>query len=313
MKLSINPEPKNGLPLALITAVAAVLLIAVSFAGLAQSAGAAPTPGKKIVALTPFSANAMATLGVRPKAVGEVLNTSDEATSWHPLIDAGLRSDRIKTLTLTHPNGPNLEQLAKLNPKVVFTSPQWAKGTPAMKSLGIKVTTADPKNLSQVYSNFRRVGKVLGKSRQANKQVTKIRKSVSRVSSLPKPDSKTVMVVLGVGRTPFTFLGNSWGGSLVKLAGAKLLTGGGKSGSGFARISDEVVIAEDPDVIIAVPHAVKGDIDELKEYMTTNPAWSQTTAVDENRLYVSSDNSLLQAGVDPAKVIRKIKSEYLSD
>ena len=312
MKLSMTPQPKNGLLLGLIALLTAVVLIGVSFAGLAQSASAA-TPGKKIVALTPFSANVMGLLGAQPRAVGEVLNTSDSALSYHPLIEAGLRSEKTKVLTLTHPNGPNLEELAKLNPKLVFTSPQWSKGTSAMKSLGITVKTQDPKNLGQVYSGVKAVGKVLGKSKLADKKAKAIKNQVKIATRGTTPGSKSVMVVLGVGRTPFTFLKNSWGGQLVTSAGGKLTTGGASNASGFARISDEVVIAEDPDVIIAVPHAVKGDIPELVDYMKTNPAWAQTTAVSENKLFVSTDNSLLQAGIDPAKVIRKIRTQYLSD
>jgi len=312
MKLSMTPQPKNGLPLALIALLTAVALIGVSFAGLAQSASGA-TPAKKIVALTPFSANAMGLLGAQPRAIGEVLNTSDAASSYHPLINSGLRGGRIDTLTLTHPNGPNLEKLAKLNPKLVFTSPQWSKGTAAMKSLGITVKTQDPKNLGQVYSGVKAVGKVLGKSKLANKKSKAIKRRVAAATAPVTADSKSVMVILGVGRTPFTFLDNSWGGQLVKAAGGKLEDGDASNSSGFARISDEVVIASDPDVIIAVPHAVKGDIPELIEYMKSNPAWEQTTAVQNDQLYVSTDNSLLQAGVDPAKVIRKIRTDYLSD
>ncbi len=123
----------------------------------------------------------------------------------------------------------------------------------------------------------------------------------------------TVMLILGVGRTPFTFLPNSWGGDLVTKAGGELLTGGVESDSGFERISDEVVVAEDPDVIIAVPHANEEDIPSLTEYLRTNPAWATTSAVRNDRIYISVDNSLLQAGTDVARTIRKVRRVYLEN
>jgi len=122
-----------------------------------------------------------------------------------------------------------------------------------------------------------------------------------------------VMVILGVGRTPFVFLPNSWGGDVVTKSGGELLTGGVESGSGFERISDEVVVAENPDVIIAVPHAEEDDIPSLSEYLRTNPAWAGTNAVENDRIYISVDNSLLQAGTDVAHTIRKVRRGYLDN
>ena len=121
------------------------------------------------------------------------------------------------------------------------------------------------------------------------------------------------MLILGVGRTPFTFLPNSWGGDIVTKAGGELLTGGVSSNSGFERISDEVVVAENPDIIIAVPHANEDDIPSLTEYLRENPAWSSTTAARNGRVYVSVDNSLLQAGTDIARTIRKVRRAYLQN
>jgi ABC-type Fe3+-hydroxamate transport system substrate-binding protein len=64
------------------------------------------------------------------------------------------------------------------------------------------------------------------------------------------------------------------------------------------------VVAENPDVIVAVPHAEEDDIPSLAEYLRTNPAWAGTNAVENDRIYISVDNSLLQAGTDVARTIR---------
>ena len=51
------------------------------------------------------------------------------------------------------------------------------------------------------------------------------------------------------------------------------MTQGLSSPSGTARISDELIVKRNPDMIIAVPHGNPGDIDRLAAYMRDNPSW----------------------------------------
>ena len=68
-----------------------------------------------------------------------------------------------------------------------------------------------------------------------------------------------------------------------------------------------------PDVIVAVPHANEDDIPSLTEYLRNNPAWQSTPAVRNGRIHISIDNSLLQAGTDVARTIRKVRRVYLQN
>lgn len=277
------------------------LLALLVIALLALPAGAQAAP--RIVALTPFGANTLAKLGVEPVGVGQTLGGRERLSP---------KLKGVPVLPLSHPNGPNLEQLASLEPDVVLSSPTWAKGNESMGDLGIRVLIREPRRLRESYAQTLAIGRLVGRARAAEELVkkTKARVAMARreIDSHPR-----VMVILGVGRTPFVFLPNSWGGDLVAKAGGELLTGGVESGSGFERISDEVVVAEDPDVIIAVPHAEEDDIPSLAEYLRSNPAWAGTSAVENDRIYISVDNSLLQAGTDVARTIRKVRRVYLDN
>lgn len=277
------------------------LLLALLVTALALPASAQAAP--RIVALTPFGANTLAKLGVKPVAVGQTLGGRER-------ISPKLKG--VPVLPLSHPNGPNLEQLASLDPDVVLSSPTWAKGNESMGDLGIKVMIREPRLLQDSYAQTLAIGRLVGKAKAAKALVKSLKKRVAlarkEIESRPR-----VMVILGVGRTPFVFLPNSWGGDIVTKAGGELLTGGVESGSGFERISDEVVVAENPDVIIAVPHAEEDDIPSLSEYLRTNPAWAGTNAVESGRIYISIDNSLLQAGTDVAHTIRKVRRSYLDN
>lgn len=280
-----------------------VLLAALLAAFLSLPVAARAAPPKRIVALTPFAANTLVKLGVTPVGIGQTLGGQER---FSPKLKG------VTTLPLSHPNGPNLEQLASLDPDLVFSSRTWAKGNESMGDLGIDVLIHEPFRLNGAFAQTIEIGAVVGKVKQAKALVAGMKKSVAQARRGIK-ERPTVMLILGVGRTPFTFLPNSWGGDIVTKAGGRLLTGGVESDSGFERISDEVVVAEDPDVIVAVPHANEDDIPSLTEYLGTNPAWQTTSAVRNERIYISVDNSLLQPGTDVARTIRKVRRVYLEN
>lgn len=286
--------------------VASLLALAAALLALALPAAtgaAAPAKSQRIVALTPFAANTLAKLGAMPVGVGQTLGGEARLSP---------KLKNVTVLPLSHPNGPNLEQLASLDPDVVLSSPTWAKGNQAMENLGIDVVIREPRTIGNAYFDTYKIGLMVGRQHQARALLKSIRAKVDAATKEVTEHPK-VMLILGVGRTPFTMLPNSWGGDIVTKAGGELLTGGVDSNSGFERISDEVVVAENPDVIIAVPHANASDIPSLTEYLRDNPAWSSTTAAQTGRVYVSVDNSLLQAGADIARTIRKVRSAYLKN
>lgn len=280
-----------------------LLTAALLAAILCLPAGAQAAPPKRIVALTPFTANTLAKLGVKPVGIGQTLGGAER---FSPKLKG------VPALPLSHPNGPNLEQLASLDPDLVFSSNTWAKGNGAMGNLGIRVLVHEPFRLNGAFAQTLVIGALVGKLKEAKALVASMKKSVAQARRGIE-QRPTVMLILGVGRTPFTFLPNSWGGDIVTKAGGRLLTGGVESSSGFERISDEVVVAEDPDVIVAVPHANEEDIPSLTEYLRTNPAWATTSAVRNGRIHISVDNSLLQAGTDIARTIRKVRRVYLQN
>ena len=290
---------KRALPL-LLAALAALLLAAAP-----ATAAAAPRKDvpKRIVALTPFAANTLARLGVTPVGIGQTLGGAERFSP---------KLKRVEVLPLSHPNGPNLEQLASLDPDLVLSSPIWAKGNQAMRGLGIRVVIREPRSIAGALADTYKIGELVGRRKRARAMLKRMR-AQARAAEAGITAHPKVMVILGVGRTPFVMLPNSWGGDIVTKAGGELMTGGVTAGSGFERISDEVVVAENPDIIIAVPHANEDDIPSLAEYLRSNPAWSTTTAAQTGRVYISVDNSLLQAGTDIARTIRKVRRAYLKN
>jgi iron complex transport system substrate-binding protein len=255
----------------------------------------------RVAALTPFAASTITRLGVRPVAVGQTLGGNDQYL-------ASLRG--VPVLKLSHPLGPNLEQLATHDPSIVLSSKTWQRGSAPMRRMGMKVYESDPTSVAAIGRETRAIGGVLGRTRAANTLATKIERDVAAakrgISRRPR-----VLVILGVGRTPHAMLANSWGGDVVRQAGGNLLTQGLTSPSGTARISDEIVVKRDPDIIIAVPHGTPGNIPRLAAYYRNNPNWRNTRAVRNKRVYVATGNSLLQPYPGVASTIRDVRRKFL--
>ena len=282
--------------------ISTALRLAVVVAALAALAAApAPAAPTRVVALTPFTANTVANLGKKPVAIGETIGGRDRFAS-------SLRG--VPVLPLTHPNGPNIEQLAARRPDLVLTGPAWNRGTPAMKRLGMKVSSVEPRKVSQVATQTRRIGRLVGRSSRAKAQAKRIE---SRIRSATRGIRKrpSVLVVLGVGRTTYAMLENSWGGDVVRRSGGRLLTKGLRAGDGYAQISDETVVARNPDVIIAVPHGNVRDLKKTAAYLRDKPGWRRTTAARRNRVYVATGNGLLQPYDDVDKTIRDVRKNGL--
>ena len=278
-------------------------LAALAALALAVPAVAPAAPPKRIAALTPFTANTLAALGVRPVAIGQTLGGNDR-------LDPRLKG--VPTLALSHPNGPNVEQLAVRNPQLVLSAPIWKKGEAAMKRLGMKVAYSDPRSAHELVSDTKTIGALVGRSaaadRLAARQTAQIHAASQGIRKHP-----TVLLIMGVGRTSYAMLTNSWGGDIVKRAGGRLLTGGLTAGGGYARISDEAVVQRNPDVIIAVPHGAPADMPKLAKYLSNKAGWRTTKAARDHKVFVATGNSLLQAYTDPGRIITDVRQKFLGN
>ena len=137
------------------------LLAALATALCAAALAATPAQAApRVAALTPFAASTITRLGVRPVVIGQTLGGNDQYL-------ASLRG--VPVLTLSHPLGPNLEQLATHNPSIVLSSKTWQRGTPAMRRMGMKVYESDPTSVAAIGRETRAIGALLGRTRAAER------------------------------------------------------------------------------------------------------------------------------------------------
>lgn len=284
----------------------AVALAAIAIAG-APGAAHAATP-ERIVAITPFTANILAQLGVRPVAVAS-------PTAGEQGLSSALNG--VARLKLSHPNGPNLEQLVALRPDALFSSPTWRAGTPRIQRLGIKVyDSLDPQRLGTVPIAITKIASIVGKGPQGTALATRVqagyRGAQKGITRHPR-----VLLAMGLAQYTLAILGNSWGGDIITAAGGNLVTKAIKpiAGSGqdavVGNLSNEAVVRMNPDVIIVVPHGSPSDVPTIAKYYRKFAPWRTTKAARTGQIYVPTDDLLLQATSDPAALIRKVRSQYL--
>nr|WP_320670697.1 ABC transporter substrate-binding protein [Patulibacter sp. DM4] len=296
----------------------ALALVAGGVGATAPTADAAPTAKvaakkkksyKRVVALSPFLANAVARLGITPKAVGDAIDA----------VPRNRRLNGVRRLTLAHPNGPNLEQLIRIKPDLVLSSPNWRTGTPRIRRQGIEVVDhLEPLRINDVSPAVRRLGRLFGRERKARTAIKRIDRGIraARGGIVKRPK---VLLVLGVGRSTIAFLPNSWGGDAISYAGGELVTAGLKASfnagipGSFAPLSDEEVLRRDPDVIIVVPHGNVSAIEATKQFFRNKPGWAPTRAAKSGQIHIADPNTLLQASDDPGAVITKVRREYLKN
>ncbi len=240
---------------------------------------------------------------MKPIAIGQTLGGNE---NFLP----SLRN--VRTLPLAHPNGPNMEQLASLRPGLVLSSPTWTRGNRTMRTLDMRVEVPEPLTVRDMYPRIEDIAELVDRERAGRRLVARIQREVSRATQDLKSRPR-VMLVLGVGRTPYVFLPNSWGGYILQLAGARLVDAGAESRSGFARVSDEAILDADPEVIIGVPHARAEDLDGIRDYMRSNEVWKLTQAGQNNRIHVWGDDKLLQANLDVGATVRRVRTRFLKN
>lgn len=289
-------------PLSLLVAVAAAATLIPAASAVAQDA-------PRVAALTPFTANVIAELGVTPVAVG------DPGTGGAAL-DPALGD--VPRLRLSHPNGPNIEQLAAMRPDVVLSSPVWRPGTPAIQRLGIEVyDDIEPQRLTEVGASVRELAGLVGAEREGAALAARLERQIAAAKKGAKRHPR-VLVVLGLARYTMALLEQSWASDILRAAGGRLVTDGIDpvttvgEGAIVGSLSNEKVIELNPDVIVVVPHGNSGDLPEIGDYYRDYRPWRTTKAGRSGRIYVAPNDRLLQAYSDPAAQIRFARKTYLS-
>jgi iron complex transport system substrate-binding protein len=242
------------------------------------------TPPQRIVAVTPVDSEIVAALGAGDRLVG-----IDHYTNYPPSI--------LNKPVITDNNGKILvENVIALKPDLVLSygGETATLGDTTLRQAGINVVSLPLADLTGTLGDILFAGQLLGAQQQANTLVARMEKCISTVKTAVQgktPPTVYMEIDYSTPGKPYTVGKGSFENELITDAGGANIFASDASGYGYPQVSDETVIADNPQVIF------------LSEPLTSSftkpqdrPAWKSVSAVQSGRIFVVNDDLLSRPG-----------------
>ena len=249
----------------LTTAIVCMLCIG-SFAGLAATPAPKKTP-TRVVCLAPSYTETMVALNLQSRIVG-ITTSSDHVEACKDVERVGLFMR------------PNLEKIISLRPDLVFASMYSGQRAliEKLRSLKIKVVILETNEIDDIFDTVSLMGKLFDHMEQAaqlNKQMRTIVDDVKeRTKDVPRP-----RIYIEAGSDPLFSCGKgSFIHELLELAGSENIAG--DMNTPYPRVSSELVISRDPEIIL-LPYMAGTAV---RATVRSRSGWHVITAIKNNRI-----------------------------
>ncbi len=180
----------------------------------------------------------------------------------------------------------NLETIVGLRPDLIISSDLVpVDQLEALEDLGIPYIVLASRTLDDVFSTIMLVGSITDHSADATELVDSLKERVDAVTILTNADG-VVRPKIYIEYFPmWTFGPGSFGHNLIELAGGFNIAE--NTSAEYTTITDEFIIAQDPDIIIyTVGPMTTTTVDDI----TSRPVWDQINAVVNDKIYSIDDD-----------------------
>ncbi|MDE1766076.1 MAG: cobalamin-binding protein [Thaumarchaeota archaeon] len=149
-----------------------------------------------------------------------------------------------------------------------------------------EVLVLDPRNLDGILDNIAEIGKKIGRIREANDFVSKLRNKIKAVQHIPKGARPKVLCIEWLDPL---FTAGHWVPQMVEIAGG--INGISTTGDQSRRMELDEAVKLDPDIIILMPCGfdVKRTLQEY-ERIADRPKWKSMRAVKQGQVYAVNAN-----------------------
>ncbi len=254
-----------------------------------------PEKIEKIASLAPSNTHILDALGMSSKIIA--LDTYSQKP-------AALKKD----VPVFNMMKPDVEKLIKLNPDVVFiTGMSNAKGADPFKPVrdaGICVICIPSSNSIQgIYDDIMLIANVTKTSGEGKAIVSDMKKKIASykkiAKKIPAEKQKTVYFEIAAAPYAYSFGTDTFLNEIIELISAKNILADQKS---WVSVSEEIVLAKNPDVILTIVNYLPKPIEEIKG----RPGWNTLNAVKNNKVYRIDTNSASQPCQNIVKAIDEI-------
>jgi iron complex transport system substrate-binding protein len=198
---------------------------------------------------------------------------------------------------------PNAEAVARYKPDLVITSTDGNKLLPSLRRLKIPTLYApSPEFIGGAYAQMRQIGILTGRRSSAERLVRSMKRQInSVVASVPRGRRLSFFHELDpslYSPTSATFIGRVYA-----LFGLRNIADQAKDGGAFPQLSNEFVIAADPDFIVLADTKCCG---QSAATVKRRPGWSSMTAVKRGRVVALNDDIPSRWGPRIVEFVRQV-------
>ena len=253
---------------------------------------------KRIVSLAPSNTEILFAVGAGDQVVGltQYCNYPPEASTRRALI-GGFSANSI-----------SIEKILTLQPDLVVSAGSSHRTViEALEQINVPVLALDAQNLDGIYKNILMVGQVTGHDTQAQTLVDQMKQRVAAVSDKVKttPAQERPRVFYEVWDEPLMTAGSAtFVHQVIELAGGVNIFADVKEQ--YPKVSPEVVVARDPDVILG-PLTHSNALVASK--IAARPGWQPIKAVQKGRIAIVDGDVISRAGpriVDAIEIVAKL-------
>ena len=256
-------------------------------------------PATRIVALTASDCEILYALGAGDKLVGrgeycdypaEVLNV--------PAVQSGAET--------------NIEQITALQPQVVLmgSMAQTPEQVQALENAGIRVVVSDAQNLEGVYTAIRMIGALVDRADAAESIIASMTSAFDEVrAAAGEGTGKTVYFEVSPLQWGLWAAGR--GTFMDELAAMCGLENAFADVEGWGAISEEQVIARDPDYIVTIT-MYYGEGPTPVEEIASRPGWENLKAVQLGQILNADSNEISRPGPRLADAVKTL-SDFIRE
>nr|WP_315317196.1 ABC transporter substrate-binding protein [Treponema denticola] len=254
-----------------------------------------PAKVERIVSMAPSTTEILIDLGVADKIIAADTNTQKD----------GLLKQNIPYFDMMKPDA---EKLIALKPDVVFISGMSnAKGNTPFSPLidaGICVVNIpSSSSIEAIYLDIAYIAAVVKHEGNGAKIIANMKKEIEAVrkkgASIAQDKKKTVYFEIGAAPYMYSLGTGTFINEMIEIIGAQNILADQKS---WVSVSDEMVLAKDPDVILTNVNYIPNPIDEIM----ARSGWASLKAVKSKKVFGIDTNSSSRPNHNIIKALKEM-------
>ncbi|UTD06935.1 ABC transporter substrate-binding protein [Treponema denticola] len=254
-----------------------------------------PAKVERIVSMAPSTTEILIDLGVADKIIAADTNTQKD----------GLLKQNIPYFDMMKPDA---EKLIALKPDVVFISGMSnAKGNTPFSPLidaGICVVNIpSSSSIEAIYLDIAYIAAVVKQEGNGAKIIANMKREIEAVrkkgASIAQDKKKTVYFEIGAAPYMYSLGTGTFINEMIEIIGAQNILADQKS---WVSVSDEMVLAKDPDVILTNVSYIPNPIDEIM----ARSGWASLKAVKSKKVFGIDTNSSSRPNHNIIKALKEM-------